>query len=150
MARGGGMKKSKYMARGGGMKKSKYMAKGGAAAKAERKALGVSNMPASVMKALGIKGMRMGGPVPLQPGSGSPIRIGGNGPRGPSGPNIGGIPMRGRPLTPPKPVMGSRGPGGAMRLKKGGALGKLGKVVKKELAKKKSKYMSRGGGLYGK
>ena len=114
------------MARGGGMKKSKYMAKGGAAAKAERKALGVSNMPASVMKALGVKGMRMGG------GMGVPVGAG-----------MGGISMmppkieRLRPVSPPKPVRGSRSPGGAMKLKKGGGL-------------KKSKYMSRGGGLYGK
>jgi len=69
-----------------------------------------------------VKKMNMGGPVPLQPGSGSPIQIGGNGPIGSSGPNIGGIPMRGRPLTPQK-IGGQRGPGGVLNFAYGGAVG---------------------------
>ncbi len=52
MAKGGGMKKSKYMAKGGAMKGTKYMSMGGAV-KSEVKAMpGIKKMPQSVIRAL--------------------------------------------------------------------------------------------------
>ena len=77
MAKGGGMKGTKYKAMGGGMKSTKGFAKGGAALMSEMKANpGMGNMPKSVMSALiggwtsaqgqanvlkGTKGMAKGG-----------------------------------------------------------------------------------------
>ena len=77
MAKGGGMKGTKYKAMGGGMKSTKGFAKGGAALRCEMKANpGMGNLPKSVMSALrgggtraqgqanvlkGTKGMAMGG-----------------------------------------------------------------------------------------
>jgi hypothetical protein len=67
-ARGGGMKGTKMRAMGGSMKGTKGMAKGGAAAR-ERAATGMSNMPASVMKALMGEGTRAAGQTPALRGT---------------------------------------------------------------------------------
>jgi len=67
-AKGGSMKGTKMRAMGGSMKGTKGMAKGGAAAR-ERAATGMSNMPASVMKALMGEGTRAAGQTPALRGT---------------------------------------------------------------------------------
>lgn len=53
MAKGGGMKGTKYKSMGGGMKSTKGFSRGGAALQSEMKANpGMGNMPNSVMAAL--------------------------------------------------------------------------------------------------
>ena len=53
MAKGGGMKGTKYKSMGGGMKSTKGFSRGGAALQSEMKANpGMGNMPKSVMAAL--------------------------------------------------------------------------------------------------
>jgi hypothetical protein len=59
MAKGGAMKKSKYMARGGAMKMAKGMARGGAMKGVKGRAKGgrvggMGNIPKSVLKALAL------------------------------------------------------------------------------------------------
>ena len=52
MAKGGGMKKSKYMAKGGAMKGTKYMSMGGAMQSEVKAMPGIKKMPQSVIRAL--------------------------------------------------------------------------------------------------
>lgn len=52
MAKGGGMKKSKYMAKGGAMKGTKYMSMGGAMQSEVKAMPGIKKMPQSVINAL--------------------------------------------------------------------------------------------------
>lgn len=68
MAKGGGMKGTKYKSMGGGMKSTKGFSRGGAALQSEMKANpGMSNMPKSVMAALA-------GSVAPTPGLAKPLK----------------------------------------------------------------------------
>jgi hypothetical protein len=118
MAKGGGMKGTKMRAMGGSMKGTKGMAMGGAAAR-ERAATGMSNMPASVMKALMGEGTRAAGQTPAL--------------RGTKGMAKGGAMKGTKGMAKGGAMKGTKGKakGGAMKGTKGMAVGGAAKSVRK-------------------